>query len=115
MGPEKAKQEVGGISDDEIERKIQQKGLTAPRVKPQDIECAIKHETYQRIQGTTVTVCVLTLINGFTVVGHSACVSEANFNAQLGEEIAHKKAFDKCWELFGFQLATEQTVGSLFG
>lgn len=96
------------ISDADIEREIQEKGLTAPRVTSQQINNAIEKEVYQCIEGTTVTVCVLRLVNGFTVIGHSACVSEENFDAELGEKIARQKAFDKCWELFGFQLASEQ-------
>ena len=97
------------ISDAEIEQEIQKKGLTAARITPQIIQNSIRHEVFQRIDGTTVTVCVLRLVNGFTVIGHSACVSEENFDAELGEKIARQKAFDKCWELFGFQLASEQT------
>lgn len=98
---------VTNISDDAIEREIQEKGLTAPRITPQQIQEAILDETYQHIQGTTVTVCVLQLRNGFTVTGHSACVSMENFDVELGKKIARQKAFDKCWELFGFQLASE--------
>jgi len=109
MGPETAKAEVGNVSDADIEQEIQDKKLTALRITPQTIGDAILDESYQRIKGTTVTVCVLSLRNSFTVVGHSACVSEENFNAELGAKIARQKAFNKCWELLGFQLASEQS------
>lgn len=109
MGPETVKAKVTSISDTDIEQEIQDKGLTAPRITPQTIGNAIRGEAYQRVEGTTVTVCVLSLSNGFTVVGHSACVSKENFDVELGQKIAKQKAFDKCWELFGFQLASEQS------
>lgn len=76
-----------------------------PRVTMADIEGAVVDEIVQRIEGTTVTICVLVLRNGYTVVGHSACVSPENFDAVLGARIAREKAIEQCWPLFGFALA----------
>lgn len=45
--------------------------------------------------GTTHTVCVLTLKNGFTVTGESACIVPENFDADRGREVALGKARDK--------------------
>jgi len=89
-----------------IENEIQKKGLTAHRITSDHIYAAIDEEVYHPIDDTTVTVCVLKLKNGFTVVGYSACVSEENFDAELGKKIARQKAFDQCWSLFGFHLAS---------
>ena len=69
-----------------------------------DIENEIIKETYHVFEGTTVTVCLLTLKNGYHVIGHSACVDPKNFNKELGEKIAKEQAVDKCWELLGFRL-----------
>lgn len=59
-----------------------------------------------------LTVCVLTLKNGFQVVGKSACADPANFNAELGQKIAYDDAFRQIWALEGYllreQLYTEQ-------
>lgn len=52
----------------------------------------------------TLTICTITLCNGFQVVGTSACVSEVTFNAEIGEQMAYKKAFEKLWELEGYFL-----------
>lgn len=52
----------------------------------------------------TLTICTITLCNGFQVVGTSACVSEVTFNAEIGEQMAYKKAFEKLWELEGYLL-----------
>jgi hypothetical protein len=91
-------------NDDQIEREIQDKGLTAARVTPADIEAAIKAEYYHVIPGTTTTVCALTLDNGMVVIGHSACVSPANFDAELGQKVARSKAVDEVWALLGMRL-----------
>ena len=70
----------------------------------EDINNEICGETYHVFEGTTVTVCLLTLKNGYNVVGQSACVDPKNFNNELGEKIAKENAINKCWELLGFRL-----------
>lgn len=94
------------ITDKEIEQEIKDKGLTAPRVSMDMILDAIKETTYHRLDGTTITVCVLKLKNGFTVTGESAALSAENFDEELGKRIARQAAIDKCWPLFGFHLAS---------
>lgn len=51
-----------------------------------------------------LTFCVLTLKNGFTLVGKSAVASPENFNAELGRKIARKDAIEQLWPLLGFRL-----------
>lgn len=51
-----------------------------------------------------LTLCVLVLRNGYTVVGKSACASPANFNAEIGRKIAREDAIDQVWPLLGFRL-----------
>ena len=94
------------MNDIQIEAEIQEKKLVAPRVTMSHIESAIDEEIYQRIEGTTITICVLRMKNGFSVTGESACISPENFDVDLGKKIAKQKALDKCWELFGFHLAS---------
>lgn len=105
------------MSDQQIEQEIQAKGLTAPRVTPQCIEEVIVAETYfTAADGATasgdpfhdslslLTFCVLTLQNGFTVTGESACSSPENFSAELGRKIARDNAVNKVWMLEGYLL-----------
>lgn len=91
------------MSDKEIEVMIQEKRLNAPRVTPERIEQVIAKEEYFRLTGT-LTVCVLTLANGFTVTGESACASPENFNEEIGNRIARDNAKNKIWALEGYLL-----------
>ena len=114
-------------SDAGIERLIQAKGKTAPRVTPADIEANIASEHYftaadgcvgRAARETTadawdviapdglavLTFCVLVLRNGFTVTGESACASPENFDAEVGRKIARQNAVQKMWPLMGYAL-----------
>lgn len=51
-----------------------------------------------------LTFCVLVLRNGFTVTGESACVSAANYNAEVGKRVAREHALAKLWPLLGYAL-----------
>jgi len=91
------------MTDESIEKEIVSKGLIAPRITPADVEAAISGEEYHRLT-ETLTVCVLTLVNGFTVTGESACASPENYNAEIGGKIARENARDKIWVLEGYLL-----------
>ena len=68
------------------------------------IRARIVDEKYFVIEGTTVTICHLTLENGFSVRGESACVDPLNFDKKKGEMYAFDNAFDKLWMLEGYLL-----------
>jgi len=89
--------------NDKYEKEIIEKKLTAPRVTPSDIDATIISEEYA-VFSKTLTVCVLTLKNGFNVLGESACASPENFNAELGMKIAKDNAKEKIWVLEGYLL-----------
>ena len=69
-------------------------------------EFIIKRE-WKRYDDTTVTQCFLTMKNGIVVIGKSACIDEETFDEQIGKELAESDAFNQCWQMFGFQLASE--------
>jgi hypothetical protein len=91
-------------NDQAIEQEIQAKGLTAPRLTPDDIDAAIISATFTTLPSGKVMVCELTLRNGFTVRGEAATVSKENFNEEIGQKISHQNARDKVWELEGYLL-----------
>ena len=87
----------------EIEKELQARGLNAPRLTPDLIESKIVKEEYHLLT-EVLTVCVLTLENGFTVTGESACASPANYNKEIGDRIARDNAKEKIWILEGYLL-----------
>ena len=95
------------MNEQQIENEIQQKGLTAPRITPDDVDAAILAEQYYVFPGTTLTVCALTLRNGYQVIGESASASPENFDEALGRKIARDKARNKIWALEGYRLRSE--------
>ena len=92
------------MSEEEIEQEIQDKGLTAPRLTPEYIDSVITDTYYHVVPNKTLTLCVITTKNGFTVSGESACASPENFDARLGRKIAFDMARDKLWVLEGYLL-----------
>lgn len=77
--------------------------MTHPKITQEDVAAAISSEEYA-IFGGRLTVCVLTLRNGFLVTGESSCVSAENFNQKLGEQYAKEDAVNKVWQLEGYAL-----------
>jgi len=92
------------MSEQEIENEIQEKDLNAPRITPVIIDSKINKVDYHVFEGSQLTVCCMTLSNGFTVTGESACASPENFDAEIGRKIAFNNARDKIWQLEGYLL-----------
>lgn len=67
----------------------------------------IKDVSYSILPGTTVTICLLTMANGFSVMGKSACVNPHNFDAAVGRKFAYEDAVEQLWPLEGYLLAEE--------
>lgn len=120
------------MNRDQVEQDIQAAGLSAARVTPAEIEAAIASEWYFTagrgvdaelgLSGMgdqypksldMLTMCVLVLRNGFTVVGHSACAHPSNFNAELGRSVARRNAVDQMWSLLGYMLREQIHTGQI--
>jgi len=100
----------------------------APRVKLADIEAAIadrfhftadqpllvlgigKGEQLTAVQN--LSICLLVMKNGFTVIGKSAPASPENFNAELGRQYAYEDAVRQLWPLMGFALRDRLAAGA---
>ena len=94
------------MNESELEQQIQDKGLTAPRVTPSDLDAAIdsvdvvKHITPS---GSVLRWAVLNLKNGFSVTGKpSVAVSVANDNEEFGRQHAIDKARDELRAFLGY-------------
>ena len=94
--------------DQAIEKEIQSKRLTAPRVTLADLEANIVDtEILKHVSktGQVLRFAILTTANGFAVVGKpSVAVSAENDNAEIGEKIAIENAKTEIWPLMGYAL-----------
>lgn len=90
-----------------LEAELSAKGKTAPRITPAKIDAQIKDEYYHVVPGTTLTICALTLQNGFTVTGESASASPENFDEEIGRRLSRDQARSKIWMLEGYLLRSE--------
>jgi len=68
---------------------------------------------YFQVPDTTLTLCILFMVNGFTVRGESACVDPKHFDKEKGEKLAYEDAFRKLWPLEGYLLAEERSKAAL--
>lgn len=111
-------------------------GRTAPRVSLSDIEAAILYQVsftgtdaIEAMQGPyppsftgnvlqdipdsldVLTIHLLVMRNGFTIIGKSAPASAANFDPELGRKLAYEDAIRQIWPLMGFALRERLHLG----
>ena len=77
------------------------------KVTMQYMQDRIKHVTYAVLPETTTTICIMTMVNGYVVLGTSACADPAMFNKALGEQYSYADAIEKLWPLEGYLLREE--------
>jgi hypothetical protein len=51
-----------------------------------------------------LTIHIIVLKNGFTIIGKSAPADAVNFNAELGRKFAREDAIRQIWPLMGYAL-----------
>jgi len=117
-------QNVSALQVTDNESKAVQK--TPNRVALVDIEAAIGHEfTFNAGEAAlcldpqtplkgplpscaesmnVLTICLITMKNGFTVIGKSAPADPENYNPELGRKFAREDAIRQLWPLMGFAL-----------
>lgn len=82
-----------------VEKKVQ------TTVTLQGIYDKITSTTYTLLPNGRTTICQLTMANGFTIEGSSACVDASNYNQHLGEKYAYEDALNNVWKFEGYLLA----------
>ena len=95
----------------ENELKTHQEKIGGKRVTLDALKANIAKEEFHVFHGSQLTVCVLTLLNGFTVTGESACADPTMFNEEIGQKIARENAERKIWPLMGYALKEEMMKG----
>lgn len=58
-----------------------------------------------------LTICIVTLMNGFSVVGKSAPMSRDNFDVEKGRQFAYDDAVRQIWPLMAYAALTERAKG----
>jgi|SRR6185312_14851988 len=91
---------------------------THPRVSLADMEGKVAREHYftagQAVRALSaledgspldiLTICILVMRNGFTVIGKSAPASPENFDTEKGRRFAYEDAIKQLWPLEGYAL-----------
>lgn len=62
------------------------------------------------VPDTTTTICAVTLTNGFTFVGKSACVSREYFDEELGRKLAAEDAIRQIGPFMGWREADRRAA-----
>lgn len=103
----------------EVTEKYSAARSTAPRVSLDDMKAKIVDETYftlgDALRGmdtgvplhpalNILTLCVLVMQNGFTIIGKSAPASPENFDPEKGKVFAYEDAIKQLWPLEGYAL-----------
>ncbi|MGE7132648.1 Gp49 family protein [Lysinibacillus xylanilyticus] len=75
-------------------------------VTQEQIDNIIKQSAFEVFHRVHEKQCLVVakLPNGFTVVGESACVDPANYDEQIGYDLAVKHIKNRLWELEGYAL-----------
>lgn len=94
-------------------------GRTAPRVSLADIQASIARTIFttgdqvEYVANNTaqsnnplalLTICLVVMKNGFTIIGKSAPASPENFDPELGRKLAYEDCVRQIWPLMGFAL-----------
>lgn len=101
---------------------------THPRVSLDDMKAKIEREHYftagaavrALVQPTDeidnpldlLTICILQMRNGFTVIGKSAPASPENFDAEKGRLFAYEDAIKQLWPLEAYALRERLSAGA---
>lgn len=93
------------------------RGATAPRISLADIEASIVGENWflageacealgqpASAAASLLTIYLITMGNGFVVLGKSAPMSAANFDAEKGRTFAREDAIRQLWPLMAFSM-----------
>lgn len=88
----------------------------AQRVALHQLREKVEHvEIVRPFCAPTLTIAVVRLVNGFTLVGKSACADPAAFDAEKGERFAVDDALRQLWPLEAYVLREKLDFEAKFG
>jgi len=91
------------LSLDEAKAKAVVATKTAPRVTEDSIKAKIVDVEYI-VSKKLLTICLITMSNGFMVNGVSEPASPSNFDPEVGKWYAYDNAFKQLWQLEDYLL-----------
>lgn len=110
---ENSQETIGLAAQDAAAAAVQK---TPHRVTLEHLEGLVKQEQFVNPESAPLlTLCVITVENGFTVIGKSAAADPDNFDADLGRKIARSDAIGKLWPLEGYLLRQRLHDGLAIG
>lgn len=92
-------------SDAELQAQADARG--AVFVNESKLKASIAKVDFIVHPGSCLTICVITMLNGYTVTGESACADPKMFDKDVGEKFAFAAAERKVWPLLGYALRDE--------
>ena len=78
------------------------------KVTRESIEAKIAQVQY--LTNETMTICVITMANGYRQVGTAAPAHPGNFNKEVGRTYAFEDAFRSLWRLEGYLLCEQLAI-----
>ena len=82
--------------------------MTPNRVSQEEITALLdKAETQEHIFWDKELVISYKLASGFTIAGQAACVDPANFDLEIGRQLARRDAEKQLWQLEGYRKQLE--------
>jgi len=95
------------MNQDQREALLAEHNVNSNRVTPALIEASIVATQYHVFPGTMLTVCCLTLKNGFNIVGSAACADPSNFREEVGRQFSRADAKSKIGAFLGYELKSK--------
>ena len=92
-------------TDAELQAQAKSKG--AVFVDESKLKASISKVDFIVHPGSQLTICIVTMLNGYTVTGESACADPKMFNEEIGQKFAFAAAERKIWPLLGYALKDE--------
>lgn len=109
-----AKSHSDPLRDTDNDAKAVQK--TASRISLDFIESQIADKEFKTSRTTpSLTILVMTMKNGFVVIGKSAPADPLNFDESLGKKFAYEDAIRQLWPMFAFSLRDQMTDTRYYG
>lgn len=94
------------LTDEQVKERLER--APAPRVTEEALVAEIADVAY--LYHGHMTICIITVRNGFKFVGHTTPAYADNFDAsfevrsEIGKKYAYDNAFKQMWPVYGFML-----------